>query len=67
MSFMSNLKGLGMAMPTYTTRPSATGQTATYSQSLWMTLCVQFFITVNGLLWGAYGIYEAVIHLAHLS
>ena len=50
---------LGMSVPIYTTRPDASGDTASYSLSLWMTILVMVLIWVNIVVWGCIGLYEA--------
>lgn len=51
---------LGLSLPIYTTRKDAHGDTATYSQSLWMTLLVQVLIWLNLIAWGIIGLVEAI-------
>lgn len=62
--FLRRLKfwdNLGMSAPIYTTRPAGRhAETATYSQSLWITLLAQVVVFANVILWGGIGIVEAV-------
>lgn len=55
------IRSLGLALPIYTTRPSAgDGATATYSQSAWITFAVIWTVSLNIIAWGGIGLYEAV-------
>lgn len=55
---------LSVSIPFYVTRPhGASGQTGAYSQSIWMTLLLQLLVWSNGVLWGIYGLIQAVQHI----
>jgi hypothetical protein len=53
--------GLGMSLPVYTTRRDGTGESATYSCSLWMTLLAGFIVWLNIIVWGLIGLAAAVV------
>lgn len=59
--------GLADSAPVYVTREyGPDGEAGSYSQSIWMTLLVQLLVWANAVLWGSYGIAQAVSHIVGL-
>lgn len=55
---------MSASVPIYVTRPHGRdGETGCFSQSVWMTLLVQLIVWGNAVLWGVYGLIQAVQHL----
>lgn len=53
------MANLGTPVPVYTTRKSANGQTFTYSMSAWLPFLAMSLVTMNVIVWGVIGLYEA--------
>lgn len=56
------LKSARVSLPFYTTRPHFTGdgdqqQTASYSQTFWITILVIWLVELTLILWSCYGLY----------
>lgn len=51
---------LSFAAPVYVTRKNASGETGTYSLSIWMTLLAMMLIWINVVFWGIVGVVKAV-------
>ena len=57
---MLDFRRLSYPMPIWVSRPEADGMTHALKVSAWQILILWFVIFANALLWGGFGIYEAV-------
>jgi hypothetical protein len=57
---MLDLRRLSYPMPIWVSRPEADGMTHTLRVPAWQILVLWPVVFVSALLWGAFGIYEAV-------
>lgn len=56
--------GLNESAPVYITRKSASGETGTYSMSLWMSLLAMMLVWLNVVAWSIVGLVFAVEQVA---